>query len=370
MKKLLVFLVVLGLVGAGLWRFSKQGAALARASREQGPQLVRVAHPVPAAKVLQVALPGSVRPKDQVTLYARTNGFLRKVEVDLGDRVKKDQVLVRLNAPDLAASLATTTARLEQADASLAVVRGQHERTMVLGKSGNLSAQDVDASLLRLKSAESEKALATAEHDRLAAMVSYLTVRAPFDGTINRRYVDDGALVSAERTALFDLATTGTLQIDVDVPQWAASQVKVGMVANVVSGGQTVPAKVSRTAGALDPLTRALHTELIPDTQSMQLIPGAYVRVTFEVPREEPVLQIPSAAVAVRGGVTTVGVVGAGDLLHFVPIKLVRELGRDVEVLGDIPPEGRVALYPPAGLVEGDAVQAVEPEVKKVAAKP
>lgn len=369
MKKLLVVLVV-ALVGAGAWRFSKQHDAVSRASREPGPQLVRVAHPVAAAKVLQVALPGSVKPKDQVTLYARTNGFLRKVEVDLGDRVKKDQVLVRLDAPDLAASLATTNARLEQAEASLAVVRGQHERTLVLGKSGNLSAQDVDASLLRLKSAESERALAIAEHDRLTALVSYLTVRAPFDGTINRRYVDDGALVSTERTALFDLATTGTLQIEVDVPQWAASQVKVGMVANVVSGGQTVPAKVSRSAGALDPMTRALHTELVPDTQSTVLVPGAYVRVTFEVPREEPVIQIPSSAIAVRGGVTMAGVVGAGDVLHFVPVKLVRELGRDVEVLGDLSPEGRVALYPPAGLVDGDVVQAVEPEVKKVAAAP
>ncbi len=366
MKKLVV-VITLALLAAGAWRFSKQHEALEHAQQQPGPLAVRVAHPQPAATVLQVALPGSVRPKDQVTLYARTNGFLRKVEVDLGDRVKKDQVLVRLDAPDLAASLATTTARLDQANASLTLVRAQHERTLVLGTSGNLSAQDIDASSLRLKSAESEKALATAEQQRLTALVSYLTVRAPFDGTINRRYVDDGALVSAERTALFDLATTGNLQVDVDVPQWAASQVKVGMAAAVVSGGKSVPAKVSRTAGALDPMLRTLHTELLPDAETTVLVPGAYVRVTFAVPRDEPVLQVPSSAVAVRGGVTMVGVVGAGDLIHFVPVKLVRELGRDVEVLGDVPLEGRLALYPPAGLVDGDPVKAVEPEPKKAA---
>lgn len=362
MKKLLGVILV-ALVATGAWRFSKQAEARERAGQTAGPPPVRVAKPVTAASRLQVALPGTVRPKDQVTLYARTNGFLRGVLVDLGDVVKKDQVLARLDAPDLAASLATAKARLNQANASLELIKGQHERTLTLGKSGNLSAQDVDASSLRLKTAESEVALATAEHERLSALISYLTVRAPFDGTINRRLVDDGALVSAERTALFELATTGALQVDVDVPQWAASQVKAGMDASVVAAGKTVPAKVSRVAGALDPALRTLHTELVP--QDMNLVPGSYVRVTFEVPRDEALVQVPSSAIAVRNGTPMVAVVGAGDLLHYVQVKVVRELGRDVEVLGDVPAESRVALYPPASLNDGDVVTPVDPPAEK-----
>jgi RND family efflux transporter MFP subunit len=368
MKKFVLVLTVV-LLGAGAWRFSKQAAAQERAERKPGAPIVRVAYPVSAATLLQVALPGTVRPKDQVTLYARTNGFLRSVLVDLGDQVKKDQVLARLDAPDLAAGLASANARLDQANASLALIAGQHERTLTLGNTGNLSAQDVDASSLRLKTAQSEKALATAEHDRLTALISYLTVRAPFDGTINRRLVDDGALVSAERTALFEISTTGELRVEVDVPQWSASQVKPGMPAKVVAGGQTFEAKVSRTAGALDPVLRTLHTELIPEAPAGGLVPGAYVRVTFQVPRDEPVVQVPGSAIAVRSGVPTVGVVGQGDLLHFVPVKLVRELGRDVEVLGDVPLGSRVALYPPAALADGEAVQPVEPAAAKPVAR-
>jgi multidrug efflux pump subunit AcrA (membrane-fusion protein) len=182
--------------------------------------------------------------------------------------------------------------------------------------------------------------------------------------------VDDGALVSAERTALFELATTGDLRVEVDVPQWSASQVKPGMVAKVVSGGQTVDAKVSRIAGALDPVLRTLHCELVPDPAAKILVPGAYVRVTFQVPRDEPVVQLPGAAIAVRGGVPMVGVVGAGELIQFIPVKMVRELGREVEVLGEVPLGGRVALYPPPSLVNGDVVQAIETETKKVASTP
>lgn len=364
MKKMLIVLVV-ALVATGAWRFSKQGEARAMASREQGAPPVRVASPVAAAKELKVSLPGSVRPKDQVTLYARSNGFLRQVLVDLGDTVKKDQVLARIDAPDLGASLAQTNARLAQANAALALVAAQHERTLALGKTGNLSAQDIDASALRLRAAESEKALATAEHERLSALVGYLTVKAPFDGTINRRYVDDGALVSSERTALFDLATTGNLQIDVDVPQWAATQVKAGLVANVTASQQQFTATVMRTAGALDATLRTLRTELKPQDGAM-LLPGAYVTVNFQVPRDEPVLQLPSSSVAMRGGVPSVAVVGAGDALRYVPVKIVRELGRDVEVLGDVPADARVALYPPASLNDGDVVRPVMPEEKKV----
>lgn len=364
MKKFLIVLAV-ALVAGIAWRFSKQASAKASASREAGPPSVRVALPVAAARELKVSLPGSVRPKDQVTLYARSNGFLRTVTVDLGDVVKKDQVLARIDAPDLGASLAQANARLAQANAALTLVRAQHERTVALGNGGNLSAQDVDGSALRLKAAESEKALATAEQERLNALVSYLTVRAPFDGTINRRYVDDGALVSSERTALFDLATTDDLQIDVDVPQWAAAQVKPDIVAKVQSGEVTLNATVLRTAGALDATLRTLRTELKPEPGA-KLLPGAYVKVSFQVPRDEPVLQVPSSAVAVRGGVPTVAVVGAGDLLRYVPVKIVRELGRDVEVLGDVPADARVALYPPASLGDGDVVKPVMPEEKKV----
>lgn len=360
-----VILIAVALIAGGAWRFSQQAHSRAMAGREAGPQSVRVAKPVAASHELKVALPGSVRPKDQVTLYARSNGFLRTVTVDLGDVVKKDQVLARIDAPDLAASLATTNARLAQANAALTLTRAQHERTVAMAKGGNLSPQDVDASDLRLKSAESEKALATAEHERLSALVSYLTVRAPFDGTINRRYVDDGALVNSSLTALFDLATTGNLQIDVDVPQWAASQMQVGMTAKVTSGQQTFDATVLRTAGALDPMLRTLRTELKPSADA-KVLPGAYVKVSFAVPRNEEVLQVPSSAVAVRNGVPSVAVVGAGDMLRYVPVKIVRELGRDVEVLGDFTVEARVALYPPASLVDGDVVKPVAPEEKKV----
>jgi RND family efflux transporter MFP subunit len=354
----LVWVVLLVLLGGVAWRFSKQTEAREHASAPPAPLGVRVVSPTVAPKVLKVTFPGTVRPVNQVTLYARSNGFLRGLVVDLGDVVKKGQVLAQLDAPDLGASLAQSKARLEQAKASIVLVRAQHERTKALAASGNLSAQDVDTSSLKVTTAESELATTTAEVDRLSALVSYLVVRAPFDGTVTRRYLDEGALVSAERTALFDLASTGTLQVDVDVPQWGAGQISVGEAARISTNGVETDAKVARTAGALDPVLRTLRTELRPEPGA-KLVPGSYVRVTFSLPRDEPPLVVSGSSLSVRQGVTNIVVVGAGQKVHLVPVKVTRELGREVELVGDLSAASKVVLYPPASLQEGDSVAIV-----------
>jgi RND family efflux transporter MFP subunit len=349
------FAMALVLLAAVGWRFTRRAELEARASAAQAPVAVRVASPARASAVVKVSLPGTVRPKEQVTLHARSNGFLRSVHADLGDVVKKDQVLARIDAPDLVASLAQARARAEQAKASVALVRAQHERTKTLAANGNLSAQDLDASALRLTTAESELATTGAELERIAALVSYLTVRAPFEGTITRRHVTEGALVSAERTPLFELASTTNLVVDVDVPQWAAGQVRPGQEATVTAGGRAMPAKVTRTAGALDPVLRTLRLE-VTVAEAGALVPGAYTRVGLEAPRDEPPLLLPAAALALRQGATVVAVVQADSRVRFVPVRVLRELGKDAELAGELSPETKVALYPPSTLQEGDVV--------------
>lgn len=370
MKKVFLAVFALALVGTGIWRFSVQAQAHTNAEKVSGPPSMRVTTVTAANKDAEVWLPGTVAPRFQVTLYARSNGFLKQWLVDLGDTVKKDQVLARIEAPDLSASLSTTNARLIQAKASLALIKSQHERVVALSSSGNLSAQDVDTSALRLQAAESELALAVAEHDRLAALVSYLTVKAPFDGTINRRMVENGALVTAGTTALFDIATTGTLRVDVDVPQWAAAQMKVGLEAVVTAGTRKSKATVSRLAGSLDPVLRTLHVQLTPDDGEALLSSGSYVRVKFDIPREDPVLKVPASAIAVRSGQTVVAQIAADNTIHFTPVKILRELGRDTEVLTSLEASTRIALFPPASMADGDAVTPVEGENKGVTQAP
>jgi hypothetical protein len=119
-------------------------------------------------------------------------------------------------------------------------------------------------------------------------------------------------------------------------------------------------AEVFRTAGALDPSLRTLGVQLKFKNPQASVPSGSYAQVKFEVPRGEPAISLPGAVVAVRNGVSTVGVVQSDGSMHFVPVKLVRDMGRDVELQGDLQLGMKVALYPSPSLSDGDRVTPVE----------
>ena len=359
--------VMLALVGViisiGLvQRFRLHDVARENATPSTTPTPVRVVAATAAPEKITLTLPGSIRPREHVTLYARTNGFMRQWLVDMGDAVKKGQVLARIDAPELAANLGQAKARFEQAKASIGLVRSQHERTSAMAKSGTLSPQDLDASSLHLAAAESELATSSAEVDRLTALVTFTTVTAPFDGTITRRGFDNGALVTNGTTALFDIASTDDLRIDVEVPQWVAEQVQKGTTAQVTIGKQSgvFEAEVARTSGALDPVLRTLGAQLVFKKAPTQVVPGSYARVKFEVPRSEPAIVVPGAVIAIRAGVPTVAVLQADGSLKFTAVKVMRDLGKEVELQALFPLGTKLVMYPPPALVDGDKVTAVE----------
>ncbi|MCI0672575.1 MAG: hypothetical protein L0Y64_19180, partial [Myxococcaceae bacterium] len=119
-------------------------------------------------------------------------------------------------------------------------------------------------------------------------------------------------------------------------------------------------AQVYRTSEALDPVLRTLGVQLTLDAPPTDVAAGSYAQVRFEVPRGQPALVLPGATVAVRAGTSTIGVVQADGTLHFRPVKLLRDLGRDVEIEGELQPGVKVALYPSPQLSDGDRVSAVE----------
>lgn len=264
------------------------------------------------------------------------------------------------------ASLSVARARATQAKAGVELIRAQHQRALKLAGTGNLSEQEVDASSLRLTTGEAEVATTAAEVERLSALVSYLTIKAPFDGTITRRYVDVGALVSGERTALFELVSQGSMRIDVDAPQWAAQAISTGVKAKAMVGDQQLTAVVSRTSGALDPTLRTLRVEMEVDAPPKNVVPGAYTRVTFDTVVNAPPMRVPGSVLALRQGNAFVAEVNE-EIVHLVPVTVVRELGREVELQGRLTPQSQLVMYPQPSLQEGDRVRlaAVTPGAPK-----
>ena len=394
MALLLIFLIVAGFFVGYLPRQRREDV-LAAESKEAGRSLpiVNMASVTRSATKTDLVLPGNVQAVTEAPILARATGYIRKRYVDIGDRVKANQVVAEVEAPELDQQILQAGATLEQTrsavqQAEAAVQQGQSNENLAkvtaqrwdnLQKRGVVSRQENDtyqaqyasqqANVQALKkalaAAVSNVAAAEANLNRLQQLKTYQTVRAPFDGVITVRNVDTGALVNEGNTLLFRIAQTGTLRAYVNLPQTDSENVRAGQHATVTIAelpGRKFDGVVTRTSNALDPASRTLLTEVQVTNPAGLLMPGMYAEVQFSVPRHDPPLLIPGDTLVVRADGPQVAVIGEGDTVHFVRIQLGRDFGDRLEVLSGLEEGQRLVTNPSDAVREGVKVKPVAAE--------
>jgi RND family efflux transporter MFP subunit len=369
-----VLLALVGLVPRlHLWH---RLAAHAQAEKESLPQ-VTTARPQRAAEVVDVPLPGTTDPFLTTGIYARTDGYLTARYVDIGDHVKAGQLLADIAAPEVdqqlnqsRATLAQGKANVVRLQADLDLARTTLKRFVTIGV-GPVTQQEIDERSAQATTAQKavDAAQATvhanqADVDRLEWLTGFERVYAPFDGIITARNVDPGSLITAgstqQTTQLFSLAQVDTLRIFVYVPQAYAFDVRVGQSADVALREQpdrVFKGTVTRTAGAIDPASGTLLTEVQVPNRDGALLSGSYVTVHFKLHRADPPLLIPGTAVLVGAQGVRVAVIGSDGTLHYKPIEIGRDYGDQVEVLSGLDPADVIATALPSGLTDGAKVK-------------
>ena len=389
--------LVLGLVSWGAWTHwsANKRAAEVQQSAEDFKPTLRVAVAKREDGPVTLTLPGTTAPFDMARLYARATGFVAERRVDIGSRVKKGDLLLRIAAPDLnaqlvqaAAQLGQTRAALVQAQANVVssqstvdLARVTNGRTSTLAAQGwetrqnadntranvQSGAAGVDAAKAAVTVADANVAAQFAVVQRLQALVGYLDVTAPFDGVVTARSVDAGDLVTADAgsgTALFALERDDVLRVQVAVPQSGAVLLRDGLAAKVQVQelpGQDFPGTVSRNAVALDPASRTVQVEVDLPNGDGRLRPGLYVTAVFSIPRERPGITVPDEAVLFNGQGLRVAVVGDDDTVHMQDVSIQRDLGTTVELRDGLRGGERVALSPPVDLADSQKVRVQAP---------
>ena len=216
----LVLVAAAGLVAGLIPRIHAQ-TQLAVAAHETGYPTVSVTNVSRLSAVVQLALPGDVRAYEETRIYARADGYLLKWNKDIGAKVEAGEVLAEIDAPELDQELNQSRAALAQAQANLGLARSSAQRWQLLVKDHAVSQQEVDEKSGALAAREADLKAAVAAVTRLENLSNFKQVRAPFAGTITGRHVDTGALIRAGGggNALFDLAQTETLRVQVNVPR-------------------------------------------------------------------------------------------------------------------------------------------------------
>jgi len=330
----------------------------------------------------EIKLPGTMQALTEAPILARTDGYLKRRLVDIGDRVRAGQVVAEIDAPELdqqihqaeasvgQAEAATDQAQanLEQGKANRELARITAERTKMLTARGIAPLQEGDQSQAQLSAQDAnvralEKAILAQRSNlvagkanlaRLQELQGYRLVKAPFDGVITLRNVDVGALVSTGSTLLYRLAQIGTLRTYINVPQSQVNSVRAGQAAALTVShfpGRSFRGIVARTANALDPATRTMLVEVDVPNADGALFPGTYAEVDLSGAQVNAPLVVPAAALVFRTDGAQVAVVQADQTVHLQKITVGRDYGDRVEILQGLT-EGATILAAP-----GDAAR-------------
>ena len=347
------------------------------------PVSANVKRPHRAPAETKITIPGNLRPWQEVSIFARTTGYLKKYYVDISEDVKAGQLMAEIETPEVDQQLLQAKAALAQTKA--ATVKAVSDRDLAkitlnryvsLKESHSVSLQDLDekqgaldAAAAMLESAKANVGAAEANVRQLEQMKSFEKVIAPFSGVCTGRAYDVGSLITANPTVLdtkplFKIAENDVLRAFVNVPQSAALQIKKGMEAQITvreRPGQIYIGKVMGTTNYLDQMNRSLLTEVkVPNPReadgTFSLLPGMYVQVQFTVVRDTPPLLVPAPSLVSNADGNQIAVVAGDGKAHFKKVTLGQDYGNEVEVVAGLDGDEQIIANPGERIVEGAAV--------------
>jgi HlyD family secretion protein len=320
-----------------------------------------VAVVTPQRQMLQLTASanGSVHAWQEASIGAEANGWrLAEVRANVGDAVKRGQVLAAFDAQMAQAELAQTRAMLVEAEATLAEAASNAQRARELQSSGALSAQQINQYLTAERTAaarlEAQRAAARMQQLRL----SHAQVRASDEGVISARSATVGAVVPAGQE-LFRLIRKGRLEWRAEVAATDLVSIKPGQKVRVLpAGAGTLAGTVRMVAPTVDAATRngLVYVDL-PQPGAAKA--GMFARGEFEL-GESSALTLPQSAVLLRDGFSWVLKVGANNKIAQTKVSVGRRVGERVELLGGVDAGTRVVASGGAFLADGDLVRVVD----------
>jgi RND family efflux transporter MFP subunit len=328
---------------------------------------VSLAQPKLGAPQEEIVLPGNIQAFIDAPIYARTNGYLKTWYVDIGGRVKKDQLLAEIETPELDQQLQQARAELATAKANYDLAQITAARYELLLKSDSVAKQDVDNAE---GDARAKKAMVDSAADnvkRLEQLVSFEKVYAPFDGVLTARNTDIGQLIGSGSGSgakeLFHVAAIDTLRVYVNVPQIYSPAAVPRVPAYLTMPqfpGRRFPGRLTRTSEAIDQASRTLLVEVDVSNPTGEILPGAYSEVHLKLPTATSSVVIPVTSLLFRSEGLRVGVV-RNDHAFMIPITLGRDYGTEVEVVSGLDGKEKVITNPPDSLVDGQEVRIATP---------
>jgi RND family efflux transporter MFP subunit len=343
----------------------------------------------------QLEVAGELLPYQEVELHAKVSGYIRKIYVDIGDRVHKGQVLADLDIPELSAQVDEAQSGVQRSEqeilrAKSAVARAEDDHVALhsaysrlkqasVARPGLIAEQELDDARAKDSSSEAEidaakanlsamqhaLASAKANHLHYSSLAEYAHITAPYNGVVTWRYSDTGALVQAGTSSagaqpVVKLAQTDILRLRLPVPEALAGYVKIGDSAQIEieATGQKLVGKVVRTTGELDMATRTLQVEIDLKNADRKLSPGMYADVNLSIQRTGSGLTVPVQAVDRASSEPYALVVDAQGRIEKRVVRLGVETPNKLEIVSGLSDADRVVVANLSSFRAGEMVRA------------
>jgi RND family efflux transporter MFP subunit len=355
-----------GLAALAASACSQPRAAAATAARPS----VAVAKVVTGDVAQTLTLAAEFRPYQEIEVHAKVAGYVKTINVDVGDRVSAGQLLAVLEIPELQDDIATdeaavkrSTEEVKRAEADLGRAESAHEiahlgstrLAAVMKQRPNLVAQqEIDEAQGRDRIAEAQVATARAavaaaqeqlavsraNENKTKTLFAYARITAPFAGVITHRYADTGAMIQAGTSSqsqampVVRLSQNSMLRLIIQVPESAVARIHPGAPVDVKvqALGRTFQGKVARFAGKLNPDTRTMETEVDVPNPGLELVPGMYAYASITTDDARGVVIAPIQAIDRKDDRTTAMIVGADGTVQQRTVDVGIEAPDRVEV--------------------------------------
>jgi RND family efflux transporter MFP subunit len=342
-----------------------------------------------------LVLTAEFKPFQEVDVMSKVAGFVKQINVDVGDRVTQGQLLATLEIPEMDDDLRRADAAVVRAQAEVTHARDEQHRAesaydiahlsyqrlfaVSEKRPGLVAQQEIDEARSRELVAEAQVAAAksalaaaqqqvkvnSADTQRVKTMMDYTRVTAPFTGVVTRRYADTGSMIQAgtasqtQAMPLVKLSENSLLRLILPVPESAVPTVHIGqqVEVRVPTMNRSFPGTVARFDNKVALATRTMDTEVDVPNPSLLLIPGMYAEVNLTLSERKAVLAVPITAVDSEGATGQVMVVTPNQRVEVRKIGLGLETADKVEVRSGLNEGDLVVIGGRSSLQPGEEVR-------------
>ncbi|HEX4346571.1 MAG TPA: efflux RND transporter periplasmic adaptor subunit, partial [Vicinamibacterales bacterium] len=333
MKRMFVVTTIFGLAAAAMAGGCARGSDGAAAVKDPPTVAVARIRRGDIAQTLGVA--AAFRPFQEIEVHAKVAGYLKRINVDVGDRVKAGQLLAVLEVPELEDQAQQDDAEVKRAEEEINRAKADVERAQAAYEAVHLAStrlsgvrtarptlvaqQDVDEATGRdrvseaqvatakasLAAADQQLDVAKAARKKTTTLEAYSQITAPFDGVITHRYADTGAMIQAGTSSqtqampVVTLSENSLLRLVIPVPESAVARIHVGSTVSLQVDAihKTLTGTISRFSDRLDTDTRTMHVEVDVKNRTLELVPGMYANASIVLDEARNVVVAPVDAI-------------------------------------------------------------------------